>query len=203
MKVICVDDEKQALQHNVSLCREMSRIAETEGFTDPREALAWTEDHHADLALLDINMPGMDGITLARKIWERHPDTVIIFLTEHPQYAVDAWEIHAAGYLIKPLTRERLTDELSYAAEWIRKNSKGEVVPHIGVQTFGNFDLLLDGEKVSFARSKAKELFAYLVDRKGIRVSRSAAGPGQRRRLFSAGTKKAVPLACSGGVSSS
>ena len=173
MKVICVDDEEQTLRYNVSLCREMPRITETRGFADPREALAWLEGHPADLALLDINMPALDGMTLARKIRDLHPGTGIIFLTEHPQYAAEAWEIHATGYILKPLTRERLTDELSYAAEWIRKKTGGSVIPHISVQTFGNFDLLVDGKTVSFARFKAKELLAYLVDKKGIRVSRA------------------------------
>ena len=173
MKVICVDDEPQVLRYNISLCREMPRITETRGFTDPGKALSWMETHAADIALLDIGMPGTDGLTLARVIRDRHPGTAIIFLTAHPEYAADAWEIHAAGYLLKPLTKERLTDELSYAAEWIRKNSEEDLVPHIGVQTFGNFDLLVDGKTVAFARSKAKELFAYLVDKKGIRVSRA------------------------------
>ena len=173
MKVICVDDEPQVLRYNVSLCREMPRITETRGFNDPEEALVWLETHAPDIALLDIGMPGTDGLTLARTIRDRHPGTAIIFLTSHPEYAAEAWEIHASGYLLKPLTKERLTDELSYAAEWIRKNSKGDLVPHIGVQTFGNFDLLVDGRPVTFARSKAKELFAFLVDRKGILVSRA------------------------------
>ncbi len=173
MKVICVDDEPQVLRYNVSLCREMPRITETHGFNDPEEALVWLETHAPDIALLDIGMPGTDGLTLARTIRDRHPGTAIIFLTSHPEYAAEAWEIHASGYLLKPLTKERLTDELSYAAEWIRKNSKGDLVPHIGVQTFGNFDLLVDGRPVTFARSKAKELFAFLVDRKGILVSRA------------------------------
>lgn len=173
MKVICVDDEPQELRYNVSLCREMPRITETRGFNDPEEALVWLETHAPDIALLDIGMPGTDGLTLARTIRDRHPGTAIIFLTSHPEYAAEAWEIHASGYLLKPLTKERLTDELSYAAEWIRKNSKGDLVPHIGVQTFGNFDLLVDGRPVTFARSKAKELFAFLVDRKGILVSRA------------------------------
>ena len=173
MKVICVDDEPQVLRYNVSLCREMPRITETRGFNDPEEALVWLETHAPDIALLDIGMPGTDGQNLARTLRDRHPGTAIIFLTSHPEYAAEAWEIHASGYLLKPLTKERLTDELSYAAEWIRKNSKGDLVPHIGVQTFGNFDLLVDGRPVTFARSKAKELFAFLVDRKGILVSRA------------------------------
>ena len=172
MRVLCVDDEEQALQHAVSLCREMLQIRETEGFTDPREALARMEARPADLAVLDIDMPGMDGIALARRIRALCPETAILFLTAHPQYALDAWKLHATGYVLKPLSRERLQEELSFAAEW-RRARASEACPHIAVQTFGNFDLIVDGKKVNFARSKSKELLAYLVDRKGIRASRS------------------------------
>ena len=155
MKAICVDDEKAALQQLVSLCREMLQLSSVEGFDDPKEALERVRERPVDLAILDIGMPDMDGIT--------------------PQYTVDAWSLHATGYVLKPLTRERLSDELNYAAEWRRRVAKEEQIPHIAVQTFGNFDLVVDGKTVNFSRSKSKELFAYLIDKKGIRVSRSEA----------------------------
>ena len=173
MKAVCVDDEKPALEHSVSLCREMLQLTQVDGFTDPREALTWMREHPTDFALLDICMPEMDGITLARGIREISPETAILFVTEHPQYAVEAWEVHATGYISKPLTGERLSDELNYAAEWRRERTGERQVPHIAVQTFGNFDLIVDGERVCFARAKSKELFAFLVDKKGIRVSRA------------------------------
>ena len=175
MKAVCVDDEKLSLQQTLSLCREMLQLSEVVGFSSPGEALAWIEAHPTDLALLDVNMPEMDGITLAHRIRKASPETAILFVTAHPQYAVDAWKIHATGYILKPLTRERLSDELNYAAEWRRERAAKEQIPHIAVQTFGNFDLIVDGKKVNFARSKSKELFAYLVDKKGIRVSRHEA----------------------------
>ena len=173
MKAVCVDDEKPALEHSVSLCREMLQLTQVDGFTDPREALTWMREHPTDFALLDICMPEMDGITLARGIREISPETAILFVTEHPQYAVEAWEVHATGYISKPLTGERLSDELNYAAEWRRERTGERQVPHIAVQTFGNFDLIVDGERVCFARATSTELFAFLVDKKGIRVSRA------------------------------
>ena len=172
MRTICVDDEEKSLQQTISLCREMLQLRQTVGFTEAGAALDWVRTHATDLALLDIHMPGMDGLALAGEIRRISPETAILFVTAHPQYAVDAWELHATGYVLKPLTRQRLSDELNYAAEWRRKRAEKEQIPHIAVQTFGNFDLIVDGKKVDFARSKSKALFAYLVDKKGIRASR-------------------------------
>ena len=173
MRAICVDDERQTLQDTLSLCREMAQIASVDGFTDPREALRWVETHPVELAILDINMPGMDGFTLARAIRERDGDAAIVFLSAHPQYAVDAWAVHPTGFIVKPLTRERLREEVEYALQWRSGSVDKGKSPHVEVQTFGNFDLIVDGRKISFPRSKAKELLACLVDRRGIRMTRA------------------------------
>ena len=175
MKILCVDDDRQTLQQHIALCRELPHVTQAEGFTGAKEALAWAEEHSVDLALLDIVMPDLDGLSLARALREKQPHMALVFLTEHEQYAAEAWEMHATSYVLKPLTRERLIDELSYAAEWRRKQAEEDVIAHIAVQTFGNFDLLVDGKEVNFSRSKAKELFACLVDKKGLRISRKEA----------------------------
>lgn len=172
MKIICVDDEQLVLGLTVSLCRELPQITAVEGFTKAGDALSYLEEDTADIAILDINMPDMDGITLAAKIKEMHPDTAILFLTGYAQYAVDAFQIHASGYLLKPVSRERLAAEVAYALSG-RRQQKPPV--HIEAQTFGEFDLLVDGRPVAFPRARAKELLAYLVDRRGGSITRANA----------------------------
>ncbi|MBR2779250.1 MAG: response regulator transcription factor, partial [Firmicutes bacterium] len=83
MRVICVDDEELILQMTVSLCEEMDEISEVNGFLSAGETLDWLQDHEPDIALLDINLPDMDGITLAKNIQEIYPDMAIIFLTSY------------------------------------------------------------------------------------------------------------------------
>ena len=175
MKVLCVDNEKQSLRRTLSLCREMPRITEAEGFTDPCEALSRMEERPAELVLLDAGISGTDGIAPARRIRELYPHTAIIILSADPQQAVAAWELHATGYLLKPFTREQLHDELSYALMWRRSNVNDSAVPHIAARCFGSFDLLVDGKKLDFSRARSKELLAFLIDRKGIWVSRAEA----------------------------
>lgn len=171
MKAICVDDELYAMEYTVRQCRQLSQIEEAQGFTRAREALDWLEGHPADLAILDINMPEMDGIALAIQIKQMHPQTAILFLTAYKEYAFDAFSVHPAGYLLKPVSLEELETEISYAFE----DTKAAPKSRVQVRTFGEFDLLVDGKPVSFPRAKAKELLAYLIDRHGGTVTRAAA----------------------------
>ncbi|MBO5555994.1 MAG: response regulator [Oscillospiraceae bacterium] len=175
MHTICVDDERQTLEETLALCQKMPQITSVKGFTNPREALRWAEDNPVELAILDIHMPGMDGLTLGRSLREQNGKTAILFVTSQPQYAVDAWSLHPTGFVLKPLTRERLSDELEYALEWRARMTGETATARVEVKTFGNFDLVVDGRKISFARSKAKELLACLIDKRGIRMTRAEA----------------------------
>lgn len=114
LRVLCVDDEELMLRHLVSLCAKTAGISETHGFDKAGKALAWVREHPCDLALLDINMPDMNGITLAKRIQELYPETDIVFVTSYPQYAADSWAVHPKGYLLKPITKKSLEEELDY-----------------------------------------------------------------------------------------
>lgn len=171
MRVICVDDAELIVEHTVSQCRELKMIDNVQGFTAAGDALDYLKDDPVDLALLDIDMPDMSGLVLAAKIKEIKPDCAIIFLTAYSEYALDAFKLHASGYLMKPVSLERLTEEIEYAVV----GRKARPTSHVTVRTFGNFDILVDGESVSFSRSKAKELLAYLIDRNGAGIKRADA----------------------------
>lgn len=169
MRVICVDDEELLLNLVVYMCEQLPPVTEVKGFTQAADALAYLEQENADIALLDIDMPEMNGIRLAVKIKELHPDTAIIFLTGYSHYAVEAFKIHAQGYLLKPINEERLAEEVTYAL----RGKAPSAMPHIFARTFGTFDFLVDGKPLHFSRLKAKELLAFLIDKRGAGVSRA------------------------------
>ncbi len=171
MTAICVDDEKLQADHVTKLCRALPMIDEALAFSSPFAALTWLESHTADLALLDIDMPGMDGMELAARIKERCPRTAIVFLTGYSQYAVDAFALHVSGYLLKPVDPERLAEEAAYALSG-RREERHETIE---ARTFGSFELFADGSPVLFRQAKCKELLAYLVDRRGSSVTRPEA----------------------------
>ena len=170
MRAICVDDELLSVEITVEQCRQLPQIDEASGFTSALEALKELKEHPADIALLDIDMPGMNGLTLAAEMKKICPKIIILFLTAFKEFAYDAYKLHASGYLLKPVLQEELADEVSHALS-MKVGEQSEV--HITVQTFNGFDVFVNGEKVLFKRSKSKELLAYLVDRRGNAVRRA------------------------------
>lgn len=171
MRILCVDDERLLMEDTVALCRTLDDVEEATGFTRPGDALCFLEQNRVDAALLDIDMPDMNGIELARNIRETWPDLPIIFLTGYSQYALEAYAVHPSGYLLKPVKKEKLAEELAYAAG----KAERRTTAHIEAHTFGNFDLLVDGSPVTFRQAKCKELLAYLIDRHGASVTRREA----------------------------
>ena len=172
MQIICVDDEPLVLAQTVSLCLKLPQRPDVESFPCAENALQWLADNRADIALLDIHLPDLDGITLAARMQELQPDIAVIFLTGDAGYALDAFALHASGYLLKPLTPQRLAGEIDFAVNG-RNRTKGQA--KVAVRTFGEFDVLLDGRPLVFERARAKELLAYLIDRQGGFVTRANA----------------------------
>lgn len=165
MHVITVDDEPlmlYALSKAVKASPDITSIAE---FTSCEDALDWVKEHPAEIAFLDIDMRGMGGLALAQKIMDLHPDCKIVFCTGYEQYAVAAIKLRVSGYLMKPVSAEDVQEEIDYIKG---KNPKEKTLT---ITCFGNFEVYLRREKLTFKRRKTKELLAFLVDRKGAGVT--------------------------------
>ena len=117
-----------------------------------------------DVVFTDIQMPGLSGLGLAVKLRTACPSAKVIFVTGYNEYAFEAYQLHAHGYVMKPLRTERVREELAYLAEFTALPPKPEALT---VRCFGYFEVFRNGEPLIFARSKTKELFAFLVDRRG------------------------------------
>ena len=161
MIAIAVDDEALMLGALVSAVEASPDIASVTGFSDCEKALEYAKNTNLDIAFLDINMRGMGGLALAEKIIALRPDCKIVFCTGYEEYAISAFKIHASGYLMKPISAEDVQAEIN--------NIKGvkQKEKLLTVHCFGNFEVYAKDEKLVFKRLKTKELFAFLVDRKG------------------------------------
>lgn len=171
MRIVCVDDEALIAQNTAALCRKLPYVEETVTLTGAKKALDWFEKNRAEIAILDIDMPGMNGLQLAARIRAASPETKIIFLTGYSQYAVDAFKLRVSGYIMKPVDEDELAEEIEYAVS----TDHGKHDEHVVIRTFGGFDVFAGGRLVNFKQKKCKELLAVLVDRQGASVSRQEA----------------------------
>lgn len=161
MRIIAVDDEKIALDALSSAIKAIVTEDEVVSFRYPEDALAYAKENVCDIAFLDVEMAGMSGVELAEKMKEYNTEINIVFCTGHGSYRDVAFELHASGYLMKPITPEKVKREIENLRRPIFEKKK------LKVQTFGNFEVYLDGKPLAFKYRRTKELFAYLVDRVG------------------------------------
>ena len=165
MKIIAVDDEKIGLQGLLASIQKAAPDAQTYGFRYAAEAIAHMENDPCDVAFLDIEMKGMTGVEVAQKLKNINPDVNIIFATGFGTYREAAFDLHASGYLIKPITAEGVQRELENLRRPVASPKRLKVL------TFGNFEAIYNGTPLKFKYQKSKEMLAYLIDRKGSMCS--------------------------------
>lgn len=112
MRVLVVDDEAPARRRLVRMLAALDGIAAIDQAANAVAALAALERARADVLLLDIQMPGLDGLSLAARYADLPP---VVFVTAHDEHAVRAFELHAVDYLLKPVRPERLAEAIARA----------------------------------------------------------------------------------------
>lgn len=120
LKVLIVDDESPARERLRSMLAEIADIEVIGEAANGHEALKATSDLNPDVVLLDVRMPGMDGLEAARHLNVLEEPPAVIFTTAYEQYAVEAFEAHAVGYLLKPVRKEQLAASLVRAGRLTR-----------------------------------------------------------------------------------
>ncbi len=166
MNTITVDDRQLAVNAMLENLKQIDPEGNHAGLISSYEALSFADSHKLDVAFLDIEMPDMNGLILAKELKDRQPDINIVFVTGHMEYAYDAHKVFASGYLIKPAG----VDDVKTVLDNLRHPLQRDPAK-IFVRCFGNFEIFIDGVPMNFKRSKSKELLAYLIDSAGSRVT--------------------------------
>jgi len=120
VKVLIVDDEKPARDRLQQILADEDAYDVVGEAGNGHEALELAAEHKPDIVLLDIRMPGMEGIETAHHLNAMDPPPAVVFTTAYDEYAVDAFEARAIGYVLKPVRRSRLTGALEHAARFAR-----------------------------------------------------------------------------------
>src|SRR5690606_2575017 len=108
LRTMIVDDEPLAIERMQVLCAEIEDLAVVGTASDGEAALRLAEKLKPDLMLLDMTMPGIDGLTVARRLARLAQRPAVIFVTAHEDFAVEAFDLEAVDYVLKPVGAERL-----------------------------------------------------------------------------------------------
>ncbi|WP_105969569.1 LytR/AlgR family response regulator transcription factor [Streptomyces geranii] len=126
LRALAVDDERPSLEELLYLLRADPRIGTAEGAGDATEALRRINRalqsgpggaEAVDVVFLDIHMPGLDGLDLARLLTGFASPPLVVFVTAHEDFAVQAFDLKAVDYVLKPVRKERLAEAIRRAAE--------------------------------------------------------------------------------------
>jgi two-component system, LytTR family, response regulator AlgR len=144
LSVMVVDDEPLArsrMRTLLSDCREIACAIVAEA-GDAMEAMAKLRSQTADVVLLDIHMPGADGLQLARELRSVRPELAIIFVTAHVEHAVEAFDLEVVDYLTKPVRAERLLKALQKVL--LKKEQSAQVSSRPQPDLAGKFVIIQD-----------------------------------------------------------
>lgn len=178
MRAILVDDEKLALDHlQRMLEKDVGGVEIVGTYFDPHQVLSDVEALQPDVVFLDIHMPEINGLRLGEQLKEAVPDVKIIFVTAYDQYALQAFEIYALDYIMKPVQVDRLRQTVLRLKEEdsSHKAFKADQAAPM-ICCFKQIRFRLSGKEpqaVKWRTSKAQELFAFMLQYREQMIDRS------------------------------
>lgn len=180
MKIMLIDDEKLALmQLELMLNQSFGELVnEIESFQLVSEALDYIPSFKPDIVFLDIHMPEMSGIVAAEKIQQLCTTSTIVFVTAYDQFAIQAFELNALDYLLKPVMQSRLDKTVQRIKERLMIEPvqlRSEKPLHQKIYCFNKIRFQLNEQAHVYPKwrtAKAQELFAFLIHHRGEYVSK-------------------------------
>ncbi|MFD1173416.1 response regulator [Oceanobacillus picturae] len=177
MKAVLVDDEPLALGFLKRQLQKVSNIHIVETFTFFDSSSSTAVIKEADIVFMDIEMPERNGFQLAEQLLEINPSLEIIFVTAFNQYAVQAFEVHALDYLLKPVQIDRLKKTIERAEAKVKAKQQDITEEltnlYINVSKELVFNLTnKEAEMITWRTLRARELFLYLLHNRGRTVSK-------------------------------
>ncbi|WP_100401607.1 response regulator [Bacillus sp. FJAT-42315] len=179
MNIILVDDESLALDYLESLLRKVGSFKTIKKFDNPLLAKEAIVHEDVDVVFLDINLPEINGIELAEMLIAKKPNLTIIFCTAYEEYAVQAFEINALDYIVKPVSIERLTKTMNRIQKQVPVETNNSKVDDDGFIYMNMFQTVSIQSKdrsfltISWRTKKAEELFLYLLQHRNQLIHKS------------------------------
>lgn len=165
MRAILVDDEAIMLRSFMRSSADISDLNVIGQFQSAEEAIDFAKENSFELAVLDVCLPQMDGIELAVKLRELHPDLLVVFISAYDEYVRDCNAIGGDYYIVKPYKKETI-EMMVKKMQLLSKRLQKDVY----IQMFGRFNVLKNGSPIKLS-GKAKEILALIASRRGKEIS--------------------------------
>ncbi|OME48213.1 hypothetical protein BSK61_25440 [Paenibacillus odorifer] len=176
MQAILVDDERLALVKLEFMLKKIPSIHIAASYTDPSQAIQEAPSYHPDVIFIDIEMPEINGLQAAEMLQETCPNANIIFVTAYNHYAVEAFEINALDYILKPVRNDRLLKAVQRLEERLSLAPKLIIATEeVTIRCLQSLRFERGGQSLNNLRwrtSKAQELFAFLLHNRNRFVSK-------------------------------
>ncbi|CAM2916200.1 LytTR family DNA-binding domain-containing protein [Hathewaya histolytica] len=157
MNCIIVDDEYPAREELKYFIENFSSIKIIGEFDDSIKALEYIENNKPHIVFLDINMPKLDGVTLSRVLSKKKDEIIIVFITAYKQYAVEAFEVDAFDYILKPFSEERILRTLNK----LKRLENSKVINSRITLLKDNKMVVIDIEDICFCEARERETIVY------------------------------------------
>ncbi|MEL6629347.1 MAG: response regulator transcription factor, partial [Bacteroidota bacterium] len=186
IRSLIVDDERLARLELNALLAELEYVSVVAEASNVNQAISLIERHDPDLVFLDIEMPGRSGLDLARQIKDK---SAVIFTTAYDSFAIEAFDIQATDYLLKPIKLDRLKQSITLARKWLTLNTdsylleitikegkpagKIKVAEISFIQAYGHYLQLFRGREKYVYKKSLTKLYEELNPREWFRANRS------------------------------
>lgn len=160
LKCLLLDDELPGLTYLKMLCEQIPELEIIKAFNNPEKLLAEIPKLDFDLCISDIEMPGIDGLTLASLLQNK----LVIFTTAYKNYAAEAFDIDAVDYITKPVTKERLQKAVAKALERFNKPAITKKFIHLNTDKGKSLLYFHQIQYIKTAVSDSRDKEVFLVD---------------------------------------
>ena len=165
MRAIVVDDEIIMIHRFVRLSADMADLNIIGQFESGEQALAFAKENSFEAAFLDVAMPVMNGVELAKELRKIRPDIIIVFISAYDSYLWDFNQIGGDYYILKPYNKKTIEMMIEKVRFPLQRQQKD-----LFIHTFGRFYILRNGKPLPLS-GKAKEILALIVTRRGKEIS--------------------------------
>ncbi|MZK53527.1 response regulator [Clostridium beijerinckii] len=172
LNAVIVDDEVHVLNLLKMFLQKTGQVNVMQTFTDPVEVLRNMTNLKPDVVFLDIEMPEINGLELANNIMEQNDEVMVVFVTGYNKYALEAFQVNALDYILKPVNQNRIEKCISKLNKFKSPRSEKKITIEKKIFCFGDFEVYGSNGLIKWPTRKVEEMLAYFIINRDCNIGR-------------------------------